>query len=71
MFASLTRVPAFAMFGIGVLAGGPAAGAILDMGMGLNWTGVWAYGGAASLVCSIIFIALRLAVAGPQVMKKV
>ena len=60
--------------GLGVLAGGPGAGGILDSTTNrgsLNWTGTWVFGGVTSLAAGIIFGALRVRRGGLTFMAKV
>nr|POE92251.1 aspyridones efflux protein apdf [Quercus suber] len=62
----------FAMFGCGVLAGGPGGGAILgDDPANLDWTGVWIYGAVPALVTGALLAVLRVWRAGPKLMVKV
>ena len=60
----------FSIIGFGVLAGGPGGGSILGEHPPLNWTGVWTYGGVASLVAGCIFTVLRIRRSGPKLMVK-
>ena len=51
----------FAMIGIGVLCGGPGAGAILGADQhDLHWTATWVYAGVAALLAGTIFTILRM-----------
>ena len=61
-----------ALAGLGVLAGGPGGGGILGSNSAdLNWTGVWAYGGAVALTAGLIFTVLRIWKGGFGLMVKV
>lgn len=57
----------YAMIGFGALAGGPGGGSILGEEGVLNWTGLWTFGGVASLVSGVMFFALRVAKFGWRV----
>lgn len=62
----------FAFIGVGVLAGGPGAGAILGTDSAdLDWVGTWVYAGVAVLVASAVFAVLRVWRAGWKVMVKI
>jgi len=50
----------FAFGGIGLLIGGPSAGAILGKIEPLNWTGLWAYAGVAGIVSGLIVAVVRV-----------
>jgi MFS family permease len=50
----------FAISGIGLLIGGPSAGAILGKVEPLNWTGLWAYGGVAGILSGLIVAVVRI-----------
>ncbi|KAI0877455.1 monocarboxylate permease-like protein, mch4 [Hypoxylon argillaceum] len=51
----------FAFAGLGLLAGGPVAGAILGTTTGqLNWTGVWVFGGTAGIISAVFHAIVRL-----------
>ena len=54
----------FGMISFGVLAGGPAGGAILNRSGGSDWTGLWAFGGVAGCLGGFMYGALRLALYG-------
>lgn len=54
----------FAMGGIGLLIGGPSAGALLGNTKPLEWTRLWAYGGTAGVVCGLIIVIVRVMKAG-------
>ncbi|KAK9384415.1 monocarboxylate permease [Lipomyces mesembrius] len=60
----------FAIGGLGLLIGGPSAGAILGTTEPLNWTDFWVYGGVAIAVAGFILIAVRIMKAGPKLMVK-
>jgi hypothetical protein len=64
----------FAMVGLGVLAGGPGGGGILQRrGEAidtLDWTGTWTYGGVVVLAAGAIFTALRIWKSGGKLMVK-
>ena len=60
----------FAMVGLGVLAGGPGGGAILQRNPNhLDWTGMWTYGGIVVLAAGVIFSVLRFIKAGFRIAK--
>lgn len=50
----------FAIGGIGLLIGGPTAGAILGTHEPLNWTGLWVYGGITVCVAGVIIAGVRV-----------
>jgi MFS family permease len=50
----------FAIGGLGLLIGGPSAGAILGKVEPLNWTGLWAYGGVAGILAGLIVAVVRI-----------
>ncbi|KAI4160096.1 MAG: hypothetical protein LQ342_006047 [Letrouitia transgressa] len=50
----------FAIGGLGLLLGGPSAGAILGNVDPLNWTGLWVYGGVTVCVAGLIFAVVRV-----------
>lgn len=50
----------FAIAGLGLLAGGPAAGAILGNVQPLNWTGLWVFAGVTVCVGGLIFLGVRI-----------
>ena len=60
----------FAIGALGLLIGGPSAGAILGTTEPLNWTGLWVYGGVTVAVAGFILIAVRIMKAGPKLMVK-
>jgi MFS family permease len=60
----------FAIGGLGLLIGGPSAGAILGMTEPLNWTGLWVYGGVAIAVAGFLLVAVRIMKAGQKLMVK-
>jgi predicted MFS family arabinose efflux permease len=62
----------FAVIALGVLAGGPGGGGILQADPeNLNWTGTWAYSGATLLAAGIVFFVVRFLKVGAKVMVKV
>jgi MFS family permease len=61
----------FAIGGLGLLIGGPSAGAILGTTDPLDWTGLWVYGGVSIAIAGFILIAVRVMKAGPRLMVKV
>ncbi|KAH6887048.1 monocarboxylate permease [Thelonectria olida] len=50
----------FAIGGLGLLAGGPGAGAVLGNVEPLNWTGLWVYGGVTVCIAGLIHACVRL-----------
>ncbi|KAJ5872924.1 uncharacterized protein N7529_005277 [Penicillium soppii] len=54
----------FGIIGLGVLAGGPAGGAILAESAHMNWNGLWAFGGATACVAGFMYAGLRIAMYG-------
>ena len=50
----------FGTISLGMLVGGPAAGAILGSGGHLDWTGLWAFGGAAATLSGLMYVAIRI-----------
>lgn len=54
----------FAIGGLGLLIGGPTAGAILGASEPLNWTGLWVYGGVTVCVAGLIIAFVRVMKAG-------
>lgn len=60
----------FAIAGLGLLIGGPSAGAILGTTEPLDWTGLWVYGGVTIAVSGFILVGVRLMKAGPKFMVK-
>jgi MFS family permease len=50
----------FAIGGLGLLLGGPSAGAILGSVDPLNWTGLWVYGGVTACVAGLIHGCVRI-----------
>ncbi|CRG82824.1 hypothetical protein PISL3812_00170 [Talaromyces islandicus] len=60
----------FAIGGLGLLIGGPSAGAILGTNDPLNWTGLWVYGGVAVAVAGFMLIGVRLMKTGPKLIVK-
>lgn len=62
----------FGFMGFGTLAGGPGGGDILqNYGTGLNWTGLWVYGGVSCAVAAVIFAVVRYLKVGAQLKIKV
>ncbi|KAK5136270.1 hypothetical protein LTR08_003877 [Meristemomyces frigidus] len=63
-----------AMFGLGVLAGGPGGGGILQRNGSenseLDWTGTWVFGGVCSLASGVVFLILRIWKGGFKLMVK-
>lgn len=55
----------FAIGGLGLLIGGPSAGAILGTTEPLNWTGLWVFGGVTVCVAGLLLVAVRVMKAGP------
>ncbi|KAM5343576.1 hypothetical protein ACJ41O_012113 [Fusarium nematophilum] len=50
----------FAIAGLGLLTGGPSAGAVLGTADPLNWTGLWVYGGATACLAGFIVACVRI-----------
>ena len=50
----------FGMIGLGVLAGGPASGAILARSTDLSWKCLWAFGGTATCLAGLMYAGLRI-----------
>ena len=50
----------FAIGGLGLLIGGPSAGAILGTVEPLDWTGLWVYGGVSLAVAGFLLITVRV-----------
>ncbi|GAB7326069.1 hypothetical protein MBLNU13_g10098t1 [Cladosporium sp. NU13] len=62
----------FAVIALGVLAGGPGGGGILQADpKNLDWTGTWAYSGATLLAAGAIFFVVRFLKVGTKLMVKV
>ncbi|EED17728.1 monocarboxylate transporter, putative [Talaromyces stipitatus ATCC 10500] len=62
----------FAIGGLGLLIGGPTAGAILGTSEeSLNWTGLWVYGGVTIAVAGFVLAVVRVMKAGSKPMIKV
>jgi predicted MFS family arabinose efflux permease len=62
----------FAVIALGVLAGGPGGGGILQADPeNLNWTGTWAYSGATLIAAGAIFLVVRFLKVGTKLMVKV
>ncbi|KXL46368.1 MAG: hypothetical protein FE78DRAFT_89504 [Acidomyces sp. 'richmondensis'] len=64
----------FAMVGMGVLAGGPGGGGILQrrgsQPSELDWTGVWTYAGVCAICSGVLFCILRIWRGGFKLMVK-
>jgi MFS family permease len=61
----------FAFLGFGVLAGGPGGGGVLGLDpSNLNWTGLWVYGGTATIASGVMLGALRFWLAKGKVFAK-
>ncbi|EED12119.1 monocarboxylate transporter, putative [Talaromyces stipitatus ATCC 10500] len=54
----------FGMIGLGVLAGGPAGGAILSLSDHTGWTGLWVFGGVTALAAGFMYLGLRIVLYG-------
>lgn len=66
-----TRVgQGFAIGGLGLLIGGPSAGAILGTTGSLNWTGLWVYGGVTIAAAGLLIMVVRVLKAGPRLLVK-
>jgi MFS family permease len=50
----------FTIIALGVLAGGPGAGAILGKVAPLNWNGLWVFGGVTPLVAAASYAVIRV-----------
>ena len=62
----------FAVIALGVLAGGPGGGGILQADPeSLNWTGTWTYSGATLLAAGAIFFVVRFLKVGAKLMVKI
>lgn len=61
----------FAIVSLGVLAGGPGAGAILGTGEELHWNGAWIYAGLCALAGSATFAVVRVWIVGLKVVVRV
>ncbi|KAI0513011.1 monocarboxylate permease [Xylaria bambusicola] len=62
----------FAMAGLGLMASGPAAGAILRAPRNrLDWTGVWVYGGSVACASGLVFAIVRIMKSGLKLRAKV
>ena len=54
-----------ATMGLGILAGGPGGGGILQRNPpSLDWTGTWAFAGATMMAAGVVFLILRFMKAG-------
>lgn len=63
---------AFAVIGLGVLAGGPGSGAVLQHGGdGLDWAALWTYAGVFTLASGVAFASLRIWLCGMNFAAKV
>ncbi|KAI1614739.1 major facilitator superfamily domain-containing protein [Exophiala viscosa] len=51
----------FGMIGLGLLAGGPGAGAILGDNAPFKWTGLWVFGGVLACAGGLMYAGLRVA----------
>ncbi|KAF2099281.1 monocarboxylate permease-like protein, mch4 [Rhizodiscina lignyota] len=54
----------FAIGGLGLLAGGAGAGAILGTVDPLHWTGLWVYGGVTACAAGLIYVCVRVMKSG-------
>lgn len=62
----------FAVIALGILAGGPGGGGILQSDpRNLDWDGTWAYSGATLLGAGLIFFVVRFLKVGLKVVTKV
>jgi hypothetical protein len=59
----------YALAGLGILASGPSAGAILGKSGNLDWTGLWTFGGVCTLVAGIMYGAVRVSRHGFAIVK--
>ncbi|KAB8437404.1 hypothetical protein FH972_025082 [Carpinus fangiana] len=60
----------YAMSALGVLAAGPASGAILGQNKPLNWRGLWIFCGVLSLISGVGYGAVRVIKYGPKLSVK-
>lgn len=60
----------FGIIGLGVLAGGPAGGAILALSDHLNWNGLWVFGGVLCLAAGFMYLGLRVVLYGSKLKVK-
>ena len=60
----------YALIGMGVLAGGPGAGAILGTAEPLNWQGLWVFGGVSCCVAGVGYAGIRVVRFGGGVVVK-
>ena len=60
----------FAMIGFGVLISGPSSGAILKGSNGLEWHGLWTFGGVFTCVSGLGYTAIRVVKYGPKLTVK-
>lgn len=54
----------YALVGLGVLASGPSAGAILGVSGNLDWTSLWTFGGVCTLAAGFMYGLLRISLYG-------
>jgi MFS family permease len=59
----------YALAGLGILASGPSAGAILGVSGNLDWTGLWTFGGVCTLAAGIMYGVVRVSRHGFAVVK--
>jgi MFS family permease len=59
----------YALAGLGVLASGPSAGAILGVGDSLDWDGLWAFGGVCTLASGVGYALIRFTRYGFKITK--
>lgn len=57
----------YALVGLGVLASGPSAGAILGTSGQLDWHGLWAFGGVCAFVAGVGYAVIRMVKFGPKI----
>jgi len=63
---------AFAVIGLGVLAGGPGGGGVLQHDPSrLDWRSIWTYGGVTALGSGVSFLVLRVWLGGRKLAAKV
>lgn len=56
----------YAIIALGVLASGPSGGAILGSGDGLDWHGLWTFGGVSVFVSGLGYVVIRVATYGAK-----
>lgn len=61
----------FAIAGLGLLTGGPGAGAILGTVEPLNWTGLWVFGGVSTCLAGVVYACVRIMKFGTSLKLKV